>query len=350
MRRLYRSIIVYAAATLMAAIVPLAMTIHSDAAQLSLRRLQVSDGTVDTTGVKYDFSFNTNTAGPIGSVRMDICTNYQYEPGDPCTAPNGFDASGAMISNQTGITDFSIANTSNAHQLVLSRPAAVFAAPQQLSFELTGVTNPSDVGSYYVRISTFASTDTSGPETDNGVVVFAMNKSVNISTEVPPYLMFCTGLSIQNYDCRTAEGNLVSFGELSRTNPRTATSQMVAATNAPYGYSVTLAGSTMTAGTNVIPAMTGQASQAGVSQFGLNARSNSSPGVGTEPQGPGLTVPAAGYNTPNQFRFQSGEIISHSDNSDDYRKLTVSYLVNINGAQPPGRYVATVSYICLANF
>jgi hypothetical protein len=96
--------------------------------------------------------------------------------------------------------------------------------------------------------------------------------------------------------------------------------------------------------------MSGSAATRGVSQFGINGRSNNSPSVGSEPDGPGLTVPGVGYNTPNIFRFASGDIIASSNNTDDYRKLTMSYIVNASRNQPPGKYVATVSYICLANF
>jgi hypothetical protein len=217
-------------------------------------------------------------------------------------------------------------------------------------YEFSGITNPDSIGSYYVHIATFASTDGSGPELDYGDVVFALNDTIDITAEVPPYLYFCVGLTITGYSCSTAEGNFINFGELSVSTPRFASSQMLAATNAPSGYSVTLAGTTMTSGNDVIPAMTGSPSQIGVSQFGLNARENSGPAVGSDPDGPGLVVPTAPYATPNQFRFVSGDIITTSANPDDYRTVTVSYIVNRGKTQAPGRYVATISYICLANF
>jgi hypothetical protein len=113
---------------------------------------------------------------------------------------------------------------------------------------------------------------------------------------------------------------------------------------------VTLAGTTMTSGNDVIPAMSGGASQPGVSQFGLNGRLNTGPSVGADPDGPGVVIPKAPYNNPNQFRFVSGDIITSSNNPDDVRKITVSYIVNRDKNQAPGRYVATISYICLANF
>ena len=40
------------------------------------------------------------------------------------------------------------------------------------------------------------------------------------------------------------------------------------------------------------------------------------------------------------FKFNAGDVIAHSDTTDDYRKLTVSYVVNVSSSQAPGKYVA----------
>lgn len=329
---------------------PLVVGSRAKAALLQTRSIQISEPTASAANVFYTFGFTTITSGPIGSIKISICSNYLHEQTDSCTPPSGFDAASAALINQTGVTDFSKDGSSTGNILVLTRPAATSVSPQPLTYEFSGITNPNYVGSIYARIATYASSDTSGLETDYGNVVTTTSTDISITTEVPPYLQFCVGITINGFNCGTAEGSLINFGELSVSTTRSATSQMLASTNAPYGYSVTLAGSTMTAGNNAIPAMTGNLSQIGVSQFGLNARFNTGPSVGVDPVGPGLTMPSPGYNTPNQFRFVSGEIISSSSTTDDYRKLTVSYIVNRGREQPPGKYVATISYITLANF
>lgn len=329
---------------------PLIWGSSAHAALVSMRSVQLSDPTASATNVNYKFSFTTATAGSIGSITFEICSNYLFDPSYVCNPPTGFSAASAVLSSQSGITDFSINSSSTASKIILSRPASTVVSPEPLQLEFGNITNPSNIGSYYVHIATFASTDGSGPELDYGNVVFAINNDINITTEVPPYLMFCVGITIDGYNCGTANGGQIDFGELSTTATRSATSQMLASTNADYGYSITLAGTTMTAGNNVIPALTGQASRIGTSQFGLNARENTIPLVGADPNGPGTVVPTANYNVPNQYRFVSGDIITSTNAPDDYRKLTVSYIVNRGVGQPPGRYVATVSYICLANF
>lgn len=330
---------------------PIFVIEKADAALLQTRSVQLSDPTISATNVSYNFGFTNTSGGTLGSVTFTVCSNYLYNPGDPCTVPTGFDGTSVSLVNQTGTTDLSLDPSSTSNVFVLTRPVATAVATQPLSYEFTGITNPDSIGSIYVRIATFASTDASGAETDYGNVLTTTASDISITTEVPPYLQFCTGITIDGYNCGTALGSQINFGELSASTPRLATSQMLASTNAPYGYSITLAGSTMTAGNNEIPAMeTEGASQPGTSQFGLNARSNSAPSVGIEPDGPGFTMPDNGYHIPNRFKFNSGDIIASSSSTDDYRKLTVSYIVNRSRDQSPGKYVATISYICLANF
>lgn len=330
---------------------PMVVTPHVSADQIALRTLKISDSTAAATNVTYDFSFTTINSGPIGSIVFTICNNYMFQASDPCTSPPGFSASSAALNSSSGVTDFSLIPPASPNVLILERPAALPIAPQALSYEFTGITNPSNIDTIYVRITTHSSLDGTGPEIDYGHVLATTNENIEIVTEVPPYLLFCTGLTIVGFNCGTAEGSQINFGELSITTTRVASSQMLASTNAPYGYSITLAGSTMTAGNNVIPAMvTTGPSRIGTSQFGLNARQNTIPESGSDPDGPGLTMPDNGYEVPNQFKFNSGDIITSSASPDDYRKMTISYIVNRSTGQEPGRYVATISYIALANF
>ncbi len=330
---------------------PVFMFRTADAEMLGYRRLQLSDSTVSVPNASYNFSFNTMTSGPIGSIEFQICSNYQYEPTDPCTTPPGLDLAASTLSAQSGVTDFSLdPGLLTNNKIVITRPVASVVTPQPLSYVFSGITNPSTIGSYYVRIATHSASDGTGPDIDQGIVVFALNLGIEITTEVPPYLLFCTGITIEGFNCGTATGDSINFGELSSRTASTGTSQMLASTNAPFGYSVTMTGTTMTAGNNIIPSMSGDISRPGTGQFGVNGRANSIPGVGGEPEGGGLTSPTAGYNRPNFFRFQDGDIVASSAGTDDYRKITMSYLVNTAAGQSPGRYVTTISYICLANF
>jgi hypothetical protein len=67
-------------------------------------------------------------------------------------------------------------------------------------------------------------------------------------------------------------------------------------------------------------------------------------------QGSGVATIGAGYNTPNSYKFVSGDVIASSTTSDAYRLYTISYIVNIANGQAPGIYVTTLQYIALATF
>lgn len=317
-------------------------------AQLGNRRLQLSNNEVSAVG-EYILSFNLSTAGTLGSIRVQFCTNDPLQD-TVCIPPAGFDASAAVLTNQSGPGDFVIDAASTVNTLLLSHtPAASGAIP--LSFHFTGITNPSVAGPHYARVETFAANNASGPSSDYGGLAFSINDSVAISALVPPYLTFCTGVTITGLNCINTSGNYVDLGELSPSRARSGTSQMLVATNAADGYSVTMQGNTMSSGTNVINNLaSNDVSRPGTSQFGLNLRANSAPVVGSDPGGPGVASPLPNYNQPNSYRFASGEAIIANAVPDDVRLYTASYIVNIPATQAPGIYVSTITYICLATF
>lgn len=296
------------------------------------------------------FRFNIATAGMLGSIRFQFCDNSPLY-GDVCNPPAGFDvASSATLLSQTGETGFSISGLSDASNLILTRTPAA-SGTGTVSYEVSGITNPSADGPYFARIETFATNDATGPNTDFGGIAFVINNRVNINATVPPFLLFCTGLTIAPYDCSTASGNYINLGNLTSSSSKSAQTQMLVATNAGDGYAITVNGTTMTSGTDVIPALAvSDVSRPGTSQFGLNLVNNSSPNVGQNPIGSGSAAVTNNYNDANRFRFVNGDQLVTSPTSDAYRLFTVSYLVNVANVQAPGTYVSTLTYICTATF
>jgi hypothetical protein len=317
-------------------------------AQLGDRELQLSDDEVSTTA-NYLLSFELSTAGTLGSIIVQFCSNDPV-PDDVCTVPAGLDVSSAVLSAQTGPGGFSISPATTPNELVLTRTPAN-AAIGPASYHFTGVTNPSAAGSYYVRVQTFATSDATGPASDYGGIAFAIVNSLAISAEVPPYLIFCTGVTITGLNCANADGDYIDLGELSSQHASSGSSQMLVATNAVDGYYVSVQGTTMTSGNNIINALSGNdVSRPGVSQFGFNLRANSAPPVGNDPSGPGLAQPQPDYDQPNSYRFVSGDTIISNSVPDNLREYTASYVVNVSNSQAPGVYVSTLTYICLASF
>ena len=219
------------------------------------------------------------------------------------------------------------------------------------TYSFQPIKNPSAPGSYYARVQTFATVDASGVANDFGGIAFAITNQLSISAQVPPYLLFCTGITVSGFNCANALGNYIDFGEFSSSRASTATSQLLVATNADQGYAISIAGTTLASGNNVIPALTtGDVSRPSTGQFGFNLKANSAPSGGAEVAGPGTSLALAGYNQPNSFRFAPGDTIVSTDGPDDIRVYTSDYMANVPKAQSPGIYVSTVTYVCLANF
>lgn len=321
---------------------------HVNALPLPNRSLLLSDSSAGATNVTYVVGFEIGTAAPLGSILIQLCSNDPF-PETPCTPITGLDVTSAVFANQTGEMGFLIDSTT-PNTILLTRTPAV-AATVAVSYTFTGITNPSNTGSYYARYLTYATDDGTGPVTDSSGLAWTINNPFVVTSEVPPNLEFCVAVTIPALNCSAATGSTVSFGDFSPGSTSSGTSQMLVYTNAGYGFSVSLYGATMTSGSYTIPALTTQSFAApGNSQFGMNLRDNSSPNVGSNPVGPGTAVIDANYNSPNLFRFVSGDTVVSSPGTSDFRKFTASYITNVSSSQRPGQYNTTISYICLANF
>ena len=309
---------------------------------LDLQNAQPSEVT------NYSFDFTFGDSDPVGSITFEVCNNYLF-PGTVCEPPDGFSFSSASLVDQSGEIGFSVDNTTADNELLLYRDSEAITNYES-SYNIGDVINPQETGSYYVKISTYGSNDGTGAAINEAILVFSINRDLVISTEVPPFLKFCVAVNISGFNCATAQGNLLNLGELTPNNTTTATSQMLIATNAGSGYSITVTGTTMTSGNNTISSINNQSSSPGTSQFGVNLRQNTVPNVGRDPEGPGTASPTNDYSASNTYSFNSNDTVASSSDPDNYRKFTKSYIVNIAEDQPPGVYTTTVNYIALANF
>jgi len=324
------------------------MPSQAKALELSSRSLAIDDPRPGAT-TRHTFRFtNASTGTPLGSIVFEYCTNVIATR--PCNAPAGVDASGAVLASQSGETGFSIFSA-NSNRIVLTRGVATPPNASSVQYSFTGIVNPNGVpDTFYARISTYTSNDGTGFYTDFGAVVNSTTQRIQINGEVPPYLKFCVGLVITG-DCSSAEGNLVDLGDLTTAFVASGTSMMQASTNADFGLVIAAYGTTMTSGTNVIPALAAPTVSApGNAQFGLNLRNNTNPNVGQDPGGGGIANPTPNYNIVDRFTFNSGDTIATSPVATDTRTFTVSYIANIAPSQAPGLYTATLTYICSASF
>lgn len=302
-------------------------------------------GAVTTHTIKFDIV----TPGTLGSIQLQYCDNDPFV-GLPCTTPPGLSVNTGTLSYQTGETGFSIHPSSTANNIILTRTASASSAGQ-VEYVFTGVTNPSSINnSTYVRISTYSSTDATGLLTDRGGVVFSTAGNFGTNAYVPPFLHFCTGVTVSS-NCSSTSGDSVSFGTLKTIQTAHTSTQLAAATNDPDGYVIYTLGSTMTSGNNTISAISSpNPSVAGLSQFGINLRSNTNPSEGNDPSGVGIGTPMPNYTTPNLYMFDSGAAIAQATSYTDYNVYTVTYIANISLDQAPGVYVTTITYLAVGQF
>jgi len=358
----------------------------ASAAQITSRSLTlqagVTDGGSKPSGiVNHLFGFSLPTSGTVGSIQFLYCTL----AAGACVTPHGLSTTSATLGSTSGLSGWSVVNTTNGAPYV-TRTAASITGPQAVTIQLLGVTNPDATDSYcaqpsgtpapsctfFVRISSFASTDTTGSPTDTGSVTASVNTQIVLTGTMPESLVFCTGGTVGTTsgvpDCATATSGAVTFNQLfSPTDTATAISQMAASTNAGFGYIITVNGPTLTSGSNTVTAMGSSTTGVrGTSQFGLNLKANtiatSTPAIGTEvsPAGNGTNYrgeSSPGYNTVDNFKFVTGNTVADSCGltgsncgGSDAQIFTASYIVNVPGSQPAGTYTTTLTYICTPTF
>lgn len=301
-----------------------------------------------TTFYTITFTYPTNSS--VGSVRMLFCK--EAIPALPCDPPAGLNVSNAVLSTQTGATGFTL-TSQTTNSLVISRPAIPTGITES-KYTFTNVVNPTEEGTFYVRLNSYTSTDASGPFIDFGSVASSVQGEIGLHTHIPPILIFCAGKEIPTLSCADIIGpNEEHFGDFDPTSPLTTKNDLMAYTNVRTGYTITYAGRTLTSGIYELPAIVGdpQVSIPGKAQFGINLAVNTDPAIGDVPAGPGTNATVnSDYTTPDLFQFNPGEILVTSDDVTLNRRFTVSYIINTPPDQHPGVYSTTVTYICTTNF
>lgn len=320
-----------AAFGLIAASVP---AFPASAAQLTSRSLTLGSSAASAvTTNKYDFTIPASTS--VGSIRFQYCTSAS----GTCTVPAGLTTTAATLAAQSGATGFTIVNTTNGAPYITRTASAASGA---VSYTLGNVTNPSATNTtFYVRVATYASIDTTGGITDSGTVASSTANQITVSASVDETLVFCTGTSgITTTSCAGATGNTLNLGALSTGAATTGTSQIGASTNAGSGYSVTVAGNTLTSGVYTITANTaGAASTPGTEQFGLNLATT----------GAGAGVVGTGYSGTN-YRFDPSAAVASAAGPTGFNLYTVTNLANIAASTEAGSYATTLTYVATATF
>jgi hypothetical protein len=331
----------------------------SAAGILTVRNLVLSNPGVSAGAtVTYTFNFKVATTDTlIQSFSAQACTTAS----GACTTPTGF-VNTSSLSQPVGLGDASgwTANNATAGSLRIVKSGDA-SAPSATTTAVTfnNVTNPTSVGTFWMRMTTYSDAAWTTP-VDSATVASSIVNAITVTATVDETLTFCvynTGGT-----CADTSTTPVALGTLSIASTKTGTSKMDAATNAVGGLSITYYGDTLkTIVGSSIAAIGGTAttSNIGTSQFGINLAANTTPSVGSAPSG-GSVVATTPYDglagNVNKFAYlvstaTTPQPIANSAGAPtNSTTLTVSYIANIAGAQAAGSYSTVVTYICAATF
>lgn len=154
--------------------------------------------------------------------------------------------------------------------------------------------------------------------------------------------------------------NVIDLGVLNTSTTSAASANFSVKSYLTAGYIVKIYGNSPTnftgPGTTSLTALNSPSlSVPGTEQFGINLVANATPGIGANPsQAPDATFSfgeaAAGYNTPDYFKFVDGDTIALSDTSTGETDYTVSIIANISNSTPGGQYKTILVVQVIATF
>lgn len=148
----------------------------------------------------------------------------------------------------------------------------------------------------------------------------------------------------------------INVGVLTTGATKTATAIFSVYSYLTSGYIVQVFGAPPTnSGHQLAPLTTAAASNSSAEQFGINLVANTTPAVGANPgQAPdatfGFGTAASGYNTANQFQYNSGDTIAKSLKSSGTTNYTISYIFNISPLTPGGTYTTSQTLVATSTF
>ena len=357
--------------------------------QVTTRSIEISSSVVSATSVSYLVTFNPATAGTLGGIDLDFCTDPII--GDSCTVPTGFTttASPTLLAAPSGFSTStgSWGVTVNAgHNLVYLTNATAqteTGISTAISFTIQGITNPSTLGSFYARILTWdtqahANAYTSGGTpgagiVDAGGIALSTTAQITITSKVQESITFCVYTSTYDSGACTGTGNAVTLGNgngiLSTIGSYTDLSTKYdIQTNALHNVTIRFTGAPLTSGSNIIEnstlsgtgstAATAYASTAGTAQFGLctyeatgTTITPASTYSGTGPTA--CNTAASGYNLASTAIFGFNIANAASTYGDTLATVTpgataegiVGFLGNISNSTPAGVYTSTLTFI-----
>jgi hypothetical protein len=194
---------------ILSTVVPGLVPAFASAAQVSDRSITLSSSAAGATSVTYEVQFTI----PSGSADsdafiLDFCNDSPI-PGQTCTAPSGFSATGVGTSTSGATVTHPAAST--------VKVVKTYQADDVVDVVLTGLTNPtaattSSTG-FYARIVTYdtsahadayAATDLHAGAQDEGGIAMAITNEIAVSAAVRESMIFCVANQTITANCGDA--------------------------------------------------------------------------------------------------------------------------------------------------
>ncbi len=219
--------------------------------------------------------------------------------------------------------------------------ASALAASDKIiiTYDSTNSTNPTVAGSYDMTIA--------GTFTDTGDITTQIlnDDAVAVTATVTQTLSFAISDTTIGFGTLAVANARYATGDLAGSTTSTDSAHtLTAATNAVSGYTITVKGATLAAGTPTITAIgsSNTASSAGTEQFGVRFTVSGGSGTVTAPYAAAGWAYAADGTTTSQ--------VASSSTSSATSTFSAIYIANIAATTEPGAYTATLLYVATANF
>lgn len=366
--------IVTAVALLVATVVPGIVS----AAQVTERSVQLSSSSASATSVTYTANFKS--ANEADALVLDFCSNSPLY-GEDCDTPTGFSVSSAT-STTTNFTDENVVDSNTM------RITGEIADDTAISLDIAGVTNPSAVGTIYVRIATFdtvahANAYVSNPVepavntglVDDGSVAISIRPTVGVSGAVLETMTFCVSAAAPTENCGGVTAPVLALGRdvgdgviALDTVVSEGTLYTQVSTNASAGAIISLKSTALGCGgllraggtpgnCDIAPALTGGIAN-GEAKFGVKTGTVSNVGSNHN----GTIQPVGVYNNSTfALNFDDDDetgvtstygdpILDTNDEPVNNKNMNLTFGAAISNSTPAGRYSTDLSLIATGKF
>jgi hypothetical protein len=257
------------------------------------RSISITNTTPSATAVTYHISFKADASYSLKTFVLDFCSD-SPRVGQTCTAPAGFTVGGSPTATTPTVNGSPAAGTwtpssqNSGRTFVYSDSTSAAVVPGNVvAFDITSVTNPSGISTFYGRILTYiiASPTYSATSTDafieTGSVALATTSNIGFVFQVPESLYFC----VYKTACGDSPALVIGHGAnaiIDSSQIDTAIAKFVIATNAQGGANVFIHGDTLKASsTSIAPINGGNGIQAtmvaGTEAFGFKISPTTGP-------------------------------------------------------------------------